>query len=214
VPETIFFDLDALHTAYRYTDAGDLDKVIARQELSDVYHLSALCERNKFAVLPPSALPSSQAPALTLDRDGLLAVFTGRQGCAPPSQDIAIFRPTRGGEHLVDVSIITQLLEPIMKGREADGTSVLDSFGGSQTRKFGVPDEILMLCVDCSASMGGKSDFIDITDSYETEVAPSINATQETSTGENASPAVSLDQIKGKSQVNIFTPHADNWQRC
>lgn len=202
VSEVTFFDLDALHTAYSYKDAGDPAKVVGPQEISDVYHLSALCERNKLVVLPPSALPSSQPPALTLDRDGFLAVFTGRQGCAAPGRDIAIFRATRGGEHLVDVSIITQLLEPILKEHEADGTSVFDSFGGSQTRKFGVPDEILILCVDCSASMSEKSDFVDIIDGHESAPALSDMSVPESTVEDNVPPAMSLDEVKGKHWSN------------
>ena len=93
-----------------YENHGHAERLSLSRELSDLNHLSALCSRNKLSVIPPSALASAEAPVLTLDRDGLLAVYVGRAACAEPGKDITIFRPASGGEENVDVSIITQLL--------------------------------------------------------------------------------------------------------
>ncbi|KAF4633485.1 hypothetical protein G7Y89_g4628 [Cudoniella acicularis] len=138
--------------------------VINSRELSDLQQHAVLCSRNNLSVLAPSTLPSAQAPALTLDRLGNLAVYVGRPPCADPGKDIAIFRPTDGGEENVDVSIITQLLVPILEKRESDGTAVFDAFGDNFQRKSRTPDEIIMLCVDCSASMRDDNDFSEIKD--------------------------------------------------
>jgi hypothetical protein len=162
--EITVFDLNSLNSLRRYADDGEVDRVIGSRELSDLHYLSTLCSRNNLAVLPPSTLPSAEAPALTLDRDGLLAVYVGRPPCAAPGKDIAIFRPTRRGEENVDVSIITQLLVPILEQRESEGTAIFDAFGDGFQRKFKAPDEIIMLCVDCSSSMGENSDFAEIKD--------------------------------------------------
>jgi hypothetical protein len=164
ISEITVFDLNSLNSTRRYADDGEVDRVIGPRELSDLNHLSALCSRNNLAVLPPSTLASAEAPALTLDRDGFLAVYVGRPPCAAPGKDIAIFRPTRGGEENVDVSIITQLLVPILKQRESEGTAIFDAFGDGFQRKFKAPDEIIMLCVDCSSSMRENSDFTEIKD--------------------------------------------------
>lgn len=71
-----------------------------------------------------------------------------------PGKDILIFRPTSGGELAVDVLIITQLLVPILERRESDGTAIFDVFGTGLERKFKAPNEIIMLCVNYSASIG------------------------------------------------------------
>jgi len=89
---------------------------------------------------------------------------------AAPGKDISIFRPTSGGEVAVDVSIITQLLVPILERRECDGTAIFDAFGTGLERKFNAPDEIIILCVDCSASMGEDTDFAEIReDDYDSD---------------------------------------------
>jgi hypothetical protein len=74
VPELTVLDLNALNSIASYANKGEPDGIIPPRELSDLNHLSALCSRNELSVLPPSALPSAEAPALTLDREGLLAV--------------------------------------------------------------------------------------------------------------------------------------------
>lgn len=158
VPEITIFDMDHFNSFSRYSNNPNAD-MFTSHELLDLNHLSILCSRNNFSVLSPSTLPSAQAPALTLDREGNLAVYVGRAACAIPGKDIAIFRPTDGGEEQVDVSIITQLLVPILAGRQADGTAVFEAFGDCTQRKSVTPDEIIMLCVDCSKSMDDDNDF-------------------------------------------------------
>ncbi|KAH8659259.1 hypothetical protein BGZ60DRAFT_544304 [Tricladium varicosporioides] len=158
VPEITIFDMDRFNSFSGYSNNSNAD-IFTPRELSDLNHLSVLCSRNNFSVLAPSALPSAQAPALTLDREGHLAVYVGRAACAMPGRDIAIFRPADGGEEHVDVSIITQLLVPILARRQVDGTAAFEAFGDCTQRKYVTPDEIIMLCVDCSKSMEDDNDF-------------------------------------------------------
>lgn len=193
-------DINSLNANYHYEDAGDLDQVLIRQELSDVHHLAALCERNNLAVLSPLSLASAKAPVLTMDRDGLLAVYTGRQACALPGQDIALFRPTKTPtEATVDVAIIMQLLAPILEQRKADGTSVFDAFGGSHTRRFDTPDEILIFCVDCSASMDTAAGFMDIedTDQSQAESTQALMPERDVRDTDGSYTTPGLDDLKG-----------------
>ncbi|KAF2114818.1 hypothetical protein BDV96DRAFT_575954 [Lophiotrema nucula] len=156
----VAFDVDAINTSKRYTH--DIDRVIGPGEYSDLQHLAMMCSRNKLSVLPPSSLPSADPPVLTLDRLGNLAVYVGRQACGEAGRDIMMFRPTTSsGEESVDVSIITQLLVPVLNRRNADGTAVFEAFG-DQHRRLKDPDEIVMLCVDCSSSMDERCGFIDV----------------------------------------------------
>jgi hypothetical protein len=60
------FDADAVNTMSRYTDRGDVAKVVAAAEYSDLQYLANLCSRNRLGVLHPSALPSADPPVLTL----------------------------------------------------------------------------------------------------------------------------------------------------
>lgn len=128
--------------------------------MQDVNHLAVLCSRNDLTVVSPRRLASASAPSLTLDRDGLGAVYVGRQPCGNPGQDFLIFRPTRGGEMAIDLAIVAQLLSPILALREADGSAILDAIGDLTERKLEIPEEILMICVDCSASMAIRRDFM------------------------------------------------------
>ncbi|ORX96291.1 hypothetical protein BCR34DRAFT_619726 [Clohesyomyces aquaticus] len=161
-PQVTVFDVDAITTISRYADKGDAGRLIAASELSDLQYLATLCSRNKLGVLHPSTLPSAEPPVLTLDRNGLLAVYVGRQACGEAGRDINLFRPTSANvEESVDVSIITQLIIPILERRQADGTAVFEAFG-DQHRRLRDPDEIIMLAVDCSASMNGRCGFIDV----------------------------------------------------
>lgn len=86
VPEATIFDSDSLSSLSRFRDTED-EELIAEQAFSSLSHLATLCERNQFAVVPPASLPSANAPALTLDRDGLLAVYVGRTPCAEPGKE-------------------------------------------------------------------------------------------------------------------------------
>jgi hypothetical protein len=87
IPEVTIFDLDSLNSLSNYPDGGNVERVITRLEMSDLHHLAVLCGRNLLSVVPPSSLASSEAPALTLDRNGLLAVYTGRAACAEPGKE-------------------------------------------------------------------------------------------------------------------------------
>ncbi|PVH87391.1 hypothetical protein DL98DRAFT_448903 [Cadophora sp. DSE1049] len=164
VPQITVFDLNFLNSTSCYGDKGGMSLVIPARELCDLSYLSALCSRHNMSVLPPASLASADSPALTLDRNGALAVYVGRTPCSQPGRDISIFRPTNGGEETIDVSIVTQLLVPIIEAREADGTAIFDAFGDGIRRKFKEPDEIIMVCVDCSSSMSEDSDFMEIQD--------------------------------------------------
>ena len=160
--QTLSFNIDTVINDSPYADMGDIKKVITSAELSDLQFLSTLCSRNNLNVVRPSALPSTDPPALTLDRKGLLAVYVGRQACGEPGSGINMFRPTNNVvEEAVDVSIITQLLVPILEQYAADGTEVFESFG-DQNRQVKEPDEIIMICVDASASMDSRCGFVDI----------------------------------------------------
>jgi hypothetical protein len=98
----------------------------------------------------------------TLDREGSLAVYIGRAGCAEPDRDILIFRPTNAnGEESVDVYIGTQVLEPILAQRSTDGTATFEAYGDHH-RKLVAPDEIAVICVHLSQSMTEPCGFIDV----------------------------------------------------
>ncbi|KAI5197083.1 hypothetical protein E4T38_08189 [Aureobasidium subglaciale] len=57
---------------------------------------------------------------------------------------------------------VEQQLAPFLRLYEADGTNVFDILGSSQTRPLDEPDEIVMFCVDCSASMSASTDLMGI----------------------------------------------------
>ncbi|EAT77244.1 peptidylprolyl isomerase [Parastagonospora nodorum] len=163
------FNLDAVSTSVRYLDQGDVNHVIAAAEYSELPYLAGLCARNQLGVVPPSALPSATPPVLTLDRDGSLAVYIGRAACAEAGRDILLFRPTSlREEDSVDVSIITQLLEPILAQRKADGTDIFEAYGDQQRRVI-VPDEVAVICVDLSRSMLSRCGFVDVQDSEDAD---------------------------------------------
>lgn len=158
----VAFDFDAVNTNTRYTDRGDVTTVVSQAELSELSYLAGLCARNQLSVIPPSALPSATAPVLTLDREGSLAVYVGRADCAEAGRDILIFRPTSAREEEnVDVSIVTQVLEPILTQRKADGTVIFEAYG-DQHRKLVAPDEIAVICIDLSQSMTQRCGFVDV----------------------------------------------------
>lgn len=75
-----------------------------------------------------------------------------------------MFRPLNGDES-VDVSIITQIINPILKIRTGDGTYIFDCYGGSLKRKERNPKEVIFFCVDCSTSMENSSDFEELQES-------------------------------------------------
>lgn len=82
---------------------------------------------------------------------------------------VSIFRPTRGGEVSIDVSLITQLLEPILEQRTTDGSISLDSLGEAEGKAINPPNEIIVLCVDCSTSMRRPAGFEGVNEVDESE---------------------------------------------
>ncbi|KAF8464899.1 hypothetical protein BDZ91DRAFT_729114 [Kalaharituber pfeilii] len=139
------------------------------------YNFKELCQQSAtgpMAVIPPLNLRSRslEAPALTLDGDGLLAVFTGRPPCAPPDQDVSIFRPTRGGEIAIDVSLVDQKLAPILQKRTVDGTIALDSLGEAEAKAQKSPEEVIVLCVDCSTSMDKPAGFEGVNEDDDSDI--------------------------------------------
>ncbi|KAF2789615.1 hypothetical protein K505DRAFT_341133 [Melanomma pulvis-pyrius CBS 109.77] len=180
--QVVAFDIDTVNRGRRYLDGGDVDKVISATEYSDLHYLGSLCSQNKLGVLPPSSLPSADKNVLTLDRQGLLAVYVGRQSCAEAGRDISLFSPTStpcvSG---VDVAIVTQTLVPILNQRNSDGTVIFEAFGDNH-RRIKDPDEIVMLVVDCSASMSERCGFSDVEaneDAYDPDDSDSRSASQD-----------------------------------
>lgn len=150
-------------TNYRYADAGDVNAAIDLAELSELNHLAELCGRNRLAVHKPSQLSSAVTPCLTFDRNAHLAVYTGEQPCGAPGQSSILFRPQHGDD-TIDAAVIEQLIAPILQYYESDGTAVFDALGGAAVRRLENPDEILMFCVDNSASMRQPTDFEEVND--------------------------------------------------
>jgi hypothetical protein len=140
---------------------------------------------------------------LTLDQEGSLAVYIGRAGCGgEPGRDILIFRPTSAeDEEGVDVSVITQVLEPIITQRIADGTAIFEAYG-DQHRKLVAPDEITMLCIDLSKSMSDRCGFIDIQSNEDSDMRLSGNVytndaiSSQTNVEDPAFPLPDSDELK------------------
>ncbi|KAI4936692.1 hypothetical protein J4E86_011309 [Alternaria arbusti] len=181
--QVLVFNSDAARSSSRYMDGGDVNKIISPAEYVDLTYLANLCSRNQLSVTPPASLASASAPVLTLDRNGFLAVYVGRAACAEAGRDILMFRPRSvyEEEEAVDVSIITQLLEPILTQRRADGTIVFEAYG-DQHRKLTTPDEITMICVDLSRSMAHRCGFVDIehSEDAEEELQQQVRSTTDT----------------------------------
>ena len=121
-----------------------------------------LSDRSGMNVTHPTSLKSANAPVLTLDRDGYLCVYVGRAACAAPDRDISIFRLVHGTPEAVDVNIVAQLVEPVLRLREHDGTTILELLSESLRSGNAKPTELLMFCVDCSQSIDSASNFHEI----------------------------------------------------
>jgi ubiquitin-protein ligase/uncharacterized protein YegL len=157
----IMFDMDIPYSSGRYSNSSDESRILPAGDLTDILQHAANASLAKLQVVAPASLSSAPNPVLTLDRDGLLAVYLGRKPCGKPGRDFIIFRPTKGGECDIDISIVAQLLEPIIAARVADGTAIFDGDFYAAQRRSDKPDEILMICVDCSSSMSQSAGFID-----------------------------------------------------
>lgn len=173
--EFVVFSKPQLQHNYRYPDEGNLNTAIDVSELTELNHLAELCGRNKLAVHKPSQLASAVAPCLTFDRNAHLAVYTGEQPCGDPGRSSILFRPKHGDES-IDAAVVEQLIAPLLSGYEADGTAVFDAMGGAAVRRLQAPDEILMFCVDTSASMRSKTDFAEVQDADDWDDEPSDEA--------------------------------------
>ncbi|KAK3291654.1 uncharacterized protein B0H64DRAFT_409684 [Chaetomium fimeti] len=161
------FDMEIAYSSGRYTDNFDEAKIFPAGELTNILQHAANAFKAKLQVVAPASLGSAPNPVLTLDRDGFLAVYRGRRPCGDPGRDFIIFRPTKGGECEIDISIVAQLLEPIIATRVADGTAIFDGEFYAAQRRSDKPDEILMICVDCSSSMSESAGFVDTTTSHD-----------------------------------------------
>lgn len=170
-PELNYYDTDALQASLSSTTVSDDLLKQVRDFSRDLPYLGMLCESIGLSVIHPTALKSATPPILTLDRDGYLCVYVGRPACAAPDRDISIFVPANGTEEAIDVNIVAQLIEPIIRAREQDGTTVFDLFSKGLRSKDTKPTELLMFCVDCSGSMDDSSDFQEI---HETPTVPTL----------------------------------------
>jgi predicted transcriptional regulator len=195
-PKVSVFDMDILFSSPGFHPVNRNHQIITSTEL-DLSHLAVICSRNGLTVVAPSRLGNSAADVLTLDGDGLGTVYLGRAGCGPPGRDFEIYRPTRGGDTHIDPAIVTQLLAPILAARQADGSAVFDAPGDVTQRKIETPDEILMVCVDCSASMGSSVGFADmVEDEPEPPQAPRTLLEQHNLIDELVTMASPLDEVK------------------
>ncbi|KAI7775698.1 hypothetical protein LA080_006427 [Diaporthe eres] len=159
-PEVIVLSLSGLEDSYG-SRASTPHCALDLDRLSDLLHLADMCGRNGLAVHGPSQLASAVAPCLTFDRNAHLAVYTGEQPCGRPGHSSIIFRPQHG-EETIDPSVMEQLIAPIIRTYEQDGSAVFDAFGGAEVRRLQDPDEIIMFCVDSSSSMLGATDFREV----------------------------------------------------
>ena len=160
--EILVFCRDLLMNNYTYADGGNILNVMDESELHELHYLAELCGRNKLAVHRSSQLTSAIDPCLTFDRNAHVAVYLGEQGCSEPGRSSLVFRPLTGTTETPDAAVVEQLIEPIIKTYESEGTGVFDHYGGAAVRRLEAPDEILMFCVDCSASMWKETDFAEI----------------------------------------------------
>ncbi|KAJ8116748.1 hypothetical protein OPT61_g1881 [Boeremia exigua] len=164
----VTFNSDAVAFNARYPDKN-ISTVVAHAEVSNLQYLATMCSSNHLSVIPPADLPSSSPPVLTLDRQGFLSVYVGREACGVAGRDILMFRPL-SSEEAVDVSIITQLLVPILARRNADGTVVFEAYG-SQHREIKDPDEAVVVCVDLSTSMNLRCGFTDVEENEDADAS-------------------------------------------
>jgi hypothetical protein len=124
-------------------------------------------------VVPPSTLPSATPLVLILDREGSLAVYIGRAGCAEPGRNVLISRATSTkDEEGVDVSMVTQVINRILAKRIADGTAIFEGYGDHH-RRLVTLEEIVVICIDLSQSMTKRCGFIDVknNEDIDTQIA-------------------------------------------
>ncbi|PIA90444.1 putative bifunctional E2/E3 enzyme [Cercospora beticola] len=171
-PTVLIFNVSRLVADYRYPDAGHPQGAFDEGELSQLSHLAEVAARNQLSVHKPTQLASAVAPCLTFDRNAHLAVYTGQQACGAPGESNLVFRPSLG-ESTMNSTVVEQLIAPIIKQYESDGSAVFDSFGGAVLRLLQAPDELLFFCVDTSASMRTSSDFREVNEQHP-DVEPDL----------------------------------------
>ncbi|KAK8024434.1 hypothetical protein PG993_012500 [Apiospora rasikravindrae] len=153
----------ASHTVVLSRPKAPYVEIGVEEELKDLDHLSEVCARNKLTVHMPGQLTSSVAPGLTLDSPALLAVHIDGQGCGIPGNSSTLFSPCRG-EQTMDVASLEQLVASLLRTNRNAGTAAFDQYSGAAAERLLAPDEILLFCVDTSASMGQDTDFSGTTD--------------------------------------------------
>ncbi|KAI1326109.1 hypothetical protein F5Y16DRAFT_422034 [Xylariaceae sp. FL0255] len=160
--EFLVFDIARLRRCYSYKDGGDLSLAVDLDQMLSLNHLATLAGSGGLSVQMPLYLKPADSPCLTLDRLANVAVYTGEEPCGQPGKSSVMFRPCQGDD-IVDVSIIEQLIAPILEIRTTNGTAVFDAMGtiADPGRVRQDPDEIIMFCVDCSASMRACTSFDD-----------------------------------------------------
>ena len=71
-----------------------------------------------------------------------------------------LFCPTRGGDTYVDVAMVTQAIA--RKREDNSEEEDCDAFGYAANVNAEPPEEIIMICLDTSASMNSDADFPDM----------------------------------------------------
>lgn len=140
-PEVLVLSLSNLRDSYRER-LGNSVQSLDLDRPRDLLSLAEMCSRHGLAMYGPSQLVSAVAPCLTFDRNAHLAVYTGEKPCAMPGHSSTIFRPQQG-EETIDPSVMEQLIAPIIKAHEQDGSAVFDSVGDARVRRLQDPDEII-----------------------------------------------------------------------
>ena len=84
--------------------------------------------------------------------------------CADDST--TLFCPTKGGDTHVDVAMVTQA---IARKRENNSEEDFDTFGYAASVNAEPPAEIIMICLDTSASMNSDADFQDMNNDNDEE---------------------------------------------
>lgn len=149
-PDVLVLSLAEPRNSYG-SEVVDPHHLLDLDQLHDLLRLAEMCGHNSLAVHMPSQLESAVAPCLTFDRNAHLAVYTGEQPCGSPGHSSSIFRPQHG-EETIDPSVMEQLIAPIVKTYEKDGSAVFDVFGGAEVRRLQEPDEIISKSFTISTS--------------------------------------------------------------
>ena len=164
----LHFTVDASLTE-RYEDPSD--EILAPIDV-DGEQLRRTLSRGPFAVIPPMDLNGAKQPVLTFDEQGWLAVFVGYLPCGiPPAKYIhelhtlirstALFCPTKGGDNYVDTAAVAQALARLKESNTKDGFDSFHSLSHGGAVEAEPPNEIIMICLDTSASMNENADFAD-----------------------------------------------------